>query len=236
MKILAVDTSTVVATTAVIENNKLLGEYVLNNKRTHSQKIMPLIHNLLSNLDLKPEDIDVYAAAIGPGSFTGLRIGVATIKGLAHVNDKPVVGVPTIDALAYNFPYSKGIIVPIIDARRERVYTGIYKWDSEFEVIRKQDVVEIDKLIEILNELNQDIIFCGDGVDIYREKLLDNINNNVSFAPSHLNSPRASSIAEIAKIKYENGEVQDYFSLVPDYLRKSQAEREYDLKIKGIEK
>lgn len=233
MKILAVDTSTIVATCAVIDDNKLLGEYILNNKRTHSQKIMPLIHDLLSNLQFKSEDIDVYAASVGPGSFTGLRIGIATIKGLAHVHDKPVIGVPTIDALAYNFPHSNGLIVPIIDARRDRVYTGIYKWNSEFEVIRNQDVLEIDELINVLNEMNEDIIFCGDGIDIYKDRLIHNIKSKIIFAPSHLNTPRASSVAELAKIKYLKGEVEDYYSLVPDYLRKSQAEREYDLKIKG---
>ncbi|WP_425446302.1 tRNA (adenosine(37)-N6)-threonylcarbamoyltransferase complex dimerization subunit type 1 TsaB [Dethiothermospora halolimnae] len=231
MKILAIDTSSIVATCAIMDDDKLIGEYILNQGRTHSQKIMPIIKELLDNCELKPEDIDLFAAAKGPGSFTGLRIGIATIKALAHVNDKKVVGIPTIDALAFNVPYSKGIVVPMMDARRDRVYSGIYKWESGgLSVIREQDVIEVDELIDILNERNERIIVNGDGGNVYREKLLEGLKNEVVFAPKSCNIARASSLCELAFSKVEKGELESYLTLTPQYLRKSQAERQYDEK------
>lgn len=231
MKILAIDTSSIVATCAIMDDNKLIGEYILNHKRTHSQKLMPLIRDILSGCELGPEDIDVYAAAIGPGSFTGLRIGLATIKALAHAVDKPVVGIPTMDALAFNIPYGEGIIVPIMDARRDRVYTGIYKWeDGDFYVLHKQTVLEVDELIKILKDRNERIIFNGDGTLSFRDRLIEALGERVLFAPKHSNMARASSVAELAMKKAEEGKVESYFKLAPEYMRKSQAERQYDKK------
>lgn len=233
MKILAVDTSSIVATCAILDEDKLIGEYILNHKRTHSQKIMPIIKEILESSELKPEYIDVFAVSIGPGSFTGLRIGVATIKSLAHVTNKPVVGIPTLDALAFNLPYSEGIIVPIMDARRNRVFTGIYKWENgSLCVIQKQNVMELDELINILSKRNESIIVNGDGTLVYREKLLKALGDRVLFAPKSANMARASSVAELALSRAKEGKLESFFDLVPDYLRKSQAQREYEEKIK----
>ncbi len=231
MKILAVDTSSIVASCALINENKLICEYTLNHKKTHSQKLMPIIKEILVASEILPNEIDVFAASIGPGSFTGLRIGIATINGLAHASNKPVVGVKTIDALAYNIPYFDGIIVPIMDARRNNVYTGIYKQeDNEFNILKEQTVMNIDKLIEILKERKEKIVFNGDGVITYKEKLIDELNVRAIFSPNNLNMPKASSVAEIAMIKAKSGETQSYYDLKPEYLRKSQAERQYDEK------
>lgn len=236
MKILSIDTSSNVATVAILDDNKLIGEYIINNKKTHSVKIMPMIKELMDSLEIDIKDVDLYAASIGPGSFTGLRIGIATIKSLAHVCKKQVVGVPTIDAMAYNLAYTNGLIVPIMDARRERVYTGIYKWDnSDFEVIKENDVLEIDELLNILKEKNETIIFTGDATEIYNKKIVEVLNEKALFTPSHLSMPRASSVGALAMLKAKNNELQSCFEMVPDYLRKSQAEREYEKKINSGE-
>ncbi|KPU26905.1 peptidase M22 [Caloranaerobacter sp. TR13] len=233
MKILAIDTSSIVATCAILDEDKLIGEYILNNKRTHSQKIMPIIKEILENSELKLEDIDVFAVSIGPGSFTGLRIGVATIKSLAHVLNKKVIGIPTLDALAFNLPYSDGIIVPMMDARRDRVFTGIYKWENgDLCVIKKADTIELDELMDILSERDESIIVNGDGTLVYRQKILEALGDKVLFAPKSANMARASSVAELALSRAKEGRLESFFDLVPDYLRKSQAQREYEEKIK----
>ena len=145
MRVLAIDTSSNVATVAVMEDELLLGEYILNHKKTHSQKIMTMIEQILSELELTVRDIDIFAAAIGPGSFTGLRIGVATVKALAHATGKPVVSVGTLEALAYNVPYAEHIIVPIMDARRDNVFTASYIWDEGFKEIGEPEAIGIDE-------------------------------------------------------------------------------------------
>jgi len=136
LRVLAIDTSSVVATVAIMDDEKLIGEYVLNHKQTHSQKIMPMIEELLASSELRIQDIDVFAVASGPGSFTGLRIGAATMKGLAHAMNKPIIGVSTLDGLAFNLPYCNYIISPIMDAKNEQVYNALYKWiDDTFYIV-----------------------------------------------------------------------------------------------------
>jgi tRNA threonylcarbamoyladenosine biosynthesis protein TsaB len=239
MKILALDTSSIVATCAVLDENKLLAEYILSHKMTHSQKLMPIVQEVLNSCQLKPKDIDVFAVAKGPGSFTGLRIGIATAKGLAHAADKPVVGIPTLEALAFNMPFCEGIVVPIMDARRNRVYTGIYKWElGNFYRIKEDMAVELWELINILKERSERIVFNGDGTLVYKEKLVEALGDRVMFSPASTNMARASSVAQLALIRAKAGKLESYFDLVPDYLRKSQAEREYEERIKenGCEK
>lgn len=232
MKVLAIDTSSMVATCAIMDDEKLIGEYILNHKKTHSQKIMPMIEEILSSCELKPEDIDLYGVAKGPGSFTGLRIGIATIKALAHVNNKPVVGVSTLDALAFNIPFGEGVIVPIMDAKRDRVFTAMYKWENgSFYVLEEPEVIEVDKLIEKLRKRDELIIFNGDGTLVYKERLLKNLGNKVILASKATNMARASSVAELALAKAQEGKTESYMELMPDYMRKSQAEREYEKKV-----
>jgi len=206
-----------------------LGEYSLNQNETHSENLVPMIKEVLENLDLKVEDIDLYGVAIGPGSFTGLRIGVATVKALAHVFDKPVVGVSTLEALAYNLPNHK-IIVPMIDARRDRVYTGIYTWqDGRIKTIMEPTVLEIDKLLDILEGYDE-LIVNGNGSVIHKEKINDRLKGKVRFSTMGNNFCRAISVGELALIKYKGGYVDNFYSLVPEYLKESQAQA--DLKKK----
>lgn len=223
-----------IATCAAIDDKKVLGEYSLNQEMTHSEKLVPMIKEMLDSLDLEISDIDLYGVAVGPGSFTGLRIGIATVKSFAHVFNKPVVGVSTLEGLAYNLPYN-GTIVPMIDARRDRVYTGIYKWENgNVTNIVEPTIMEIQSLLEKLNsEYNGNIMINGNGILFHKDKIIDALGDKVVFPPTGLNGCRATSIAELALLKWKEGKVDDYYSLVPDYLRESQAQRELKKKESG---
>lgn len=228
MKVLAVDTSSVVATCAVLDEEKIIGEYSLNQKLSHSEKLSPMIKELMDSLKLKIKDIDIFASAIGPGSFTGLRIGIATINSFAHVVDKPVIGVSTLEALAFNLP-NNDIVVPMMDARRDRVYTGIYKWiNGELCNIMEPKVMKVRELINVINNNYDKVSVNGDGTLKYKKVLEDNLKDRIFFAPRGFNNCRATSVGELAILKYNAGEVDNYFTLTPEYLRESQAQREYN--------
>lgn len=230
MKVLAIDTSSVVATCAVLDDEKLLGEYTLNQDMTHSERLIPMIKLLMESLKLKPEDIDLYAGAVGPGSFTGLRIGLTTIKGLAHVMDKPVIGISTLEALAFNTAFN-GIVIPMMDARRERVYTGIYKWDDgKLLNIMEPTILEIDELLDIVDSNYKKVLFNGDGTLVFREIIDERLKDKALYAPISLNMAKASSTGELALLKWEEDREENYFNLVPEYLRESQAERKFNEK------
>lgn len=229
MKILALDTSTLMATCAIIDGDKILGEYSLNQDMSHSEKLVPMIKTILEGLSLGIKDIDLYGVSIGPGSFTGLRIGVATIKGFAHLFDKPLVGISTLEGLAFNLPYNN-IVVPMIDARRDRVYTGIYTWEeSKIKTIMEPDVIEVNDLMKILDKYEK-VVVNGEGSLVYKEIIMNSLGEKVQFSTISQNSCRATSIGELALQKYKVGHRDDYYTLIPDYLRKTQAERELNEK------
>lgn len=232
MKILAIDTSANVAAAAVAEDDTLLCEYILNHKKTHSQKIMVMIENLLKDLELTVHDIDLFAVANGPGSFTGLRIGVATMKALSHSVNKPIVGVSSLAGMAYNLPYAEHIIVPVMDARANRVYTASYIWDEEFKEITEPEATTIEECVANCGEL-MDTLFVGDGAIAHREYIKEKLGDRAFFAPQPAMLQRASSIAAIAYDMAKKGEVMNYAELKPVYLRKSQAERELEERLKG---
>jgi len=223
MKILAVDTSSNVASVAIVDDDKLVCESVLNNKLTHSQTLMPMIDEVFKKSELNPSEIDLFAVADGPGSFTGLRIGVTTVKGLAHACNKPVCGVNTLEALSYNLPYCPYIISPIMDARREQVYNAFYKWEEgtlkEFVAPR---AISLDECLDELSQIGEKVVFLGDGVPVFREKIVNRLNDLALFAPQYACAQRAACVAECAK----NKKTINYDELAPVYLRKSQAERE----------
>lgn len=230
MKVLAIDTSSVVATCAVLDEEKLLGEYTLNQDMTHSERLIPMIKTLMDSLKLKPEDIDLFAGSVGPGSFTGLRIGLATIKGLAHVVDKSVIGISTLEALAFNVPFD-GIVIPIMDARRDRVYTGIYRWENGKLInIMKPTILNIDELLDIVDSKYEKVLFNGDGTLVFKDRIDEKLKDKALYAPISLNMAKASSIGELALLKWEEGSQENYFNLSPDYLRESQAQRQLNEK------
>ena len=230
MKVLAIDTSSVVATCAVLDEEKLLGEYTLNQDMTHSERLIPMVKTLMDSLKLKPENIDLFAGSVGPGSFTGLRIGLATIKGLAHVVDKSVIGISTLEALAFNVPFD-GIVIPIMDARRDRVYTGIYRWENgKLLNIMEPTILNIDELLDIVDSKYEKVLFNGDGTLVFKDRIDEKLKDKALYAPISLNMAKASSIGELALLKWEEGSQENYFNLSPDYLRESQAQRQLNEK------
>lgn len=227
MKILALDSSGLVASAAVLENDNLLGEYTINHKKTHSQTLLPMVDTLVQMLELDLHSIDAIAVAAGPGSFTGLRIGAATAKGLGLALGKPLIAVPTVDALAYNIGVTDRMICPMMDARRNQVYTGVYCYtDQMLDVIRPQEAVSVPELCATLNELGQEVILLGDGVPVYLEQLEKLLEIPFSVAPAHLNRQRAAAVGALAEIYFRQGNYQTAEEMEPEYLRKSQAERE----------
>lgn len=237
MRVLAVDTSSDVAAVAVMEQDKVLSEFTVQHKKTHSQKLMPMIQEVLQSLELTPRDIDLYAASSGPGSFTGLRIGVTTVKALAYAAKKPVIGVPTLDALAYNIPACDRLVCPIMNARNNQVYTAVYWWEKDTPVnITEYMGIPVNELVEILKGKNKPVIFLGDGVEIHRELLKKEFGELCSFAPAGLLLHRGVSVAQAAMIRASKGLLENCFEMVPYYLRKSQAERELETKQSAVHK
>ena len=232
MRVLAIDTSSNVATVAVMEDDLLLGEYILNHKKTHSQKIMVMVETLLRDLELTAQDIDVFAAAVGPGSFTGLRIGVATVKALAHAAGKKVVSVGTLEALAYNVPNAEHIIVPILDARRNNVFAASYIWDDGFKEIGAPEGITIEECVESCGDF-LDTIFVGDGAIAHREYIVEKLGDRAIFPHGAVMNPRASSVAAAAMDKAKRGETQSYLEMKPYYIKKSQAEKDLQRKEEG---
>lgn len=227
MKILAVDSSGLVASVAVVVDENLAGEFTVNYKKTHSQTLLPMLDMLAKMIDLDLNSIDAVAAAGGPGSFTGLRIGSATVKGLALALDKPVIHIPTVDALAYNLCGCRDIVCPLMDARRNQTYTGLYRFDgSRMQVVKEQCALDISEIIAEINHMGEAAVFLGDGVPVFRECIREQMKVPYSFAPPHLNKQRAGAVAALAEQYYAEGKVTDAAFYQPEYLRLSQAERE----------
>lgn len=233
MRVLALDSSGLVASVAVVEddglNGNLMAEYTVNYKKTHSQTLLPMLDEIVKMIELDLKTVDAIAVAAGPGSFTGLRIGSATAKGLGLALDKPLVAVPTVDGLAYNLYGTDRIICPLMDARRNQVYTGIYEFrNNGLNVIESQMAVSIEEIAEKLCALGREVIFLGDGVPVFRKRLEEELmaGQKFSFAPAHLNKQRAGAVGALALQYLKEGKTQTAAEHQPDYLRLSQAERE----------
>lgn len=233
MKILALDSSGLVASVAVVENDNLIAEYTINHKKTHSQTLVPMLDEVRNMTELDMESIDAIAVAAGPGSFTGLRIGSATAKGLGLALQKPIIAVPTVEALAYNLYGTDRIICPLMDARRNQVYTGLYEFKREqqnasYEMkhLLEQCAVDIYEIADKINELEREVFFLGDGVAVFSGILSEIIKVPYSFAPACCNRQRAACVAALGEKMFEEGRVQNAAEHAPDYLRLSQAERE----------
>jgi tRNA threonylcarbamoyladenosine biosynthesis protein TsaB len=227
MKILALDSSGLVASVAVVSEDQLLAEYTINHKKTHSQTLLPMLDEIVKMIELDIKDIDAIAVAAGPGSFTGLRIGSSTAKGLGLALDKPIIPVPTVDGLAFNLYGTDKLICPIMDAKRNQVYTGLYEFkDTEFVTVESQQAIGIDEIAEKINKIGRAVIFLGDGVEVYQEQLKTLMKVSYSFAPLHLSKQRAGAIGALGVINFKKGLAEDADLHQPTYLRLSQAERE----------
>ena len=239
MRVLAIDSSGLTATVAVVEDTQTVAEYTINYKKTHSQTLLPMIDEVVKMTELDLNTIDAIAVAGGPGSFTGLRIGSATAKGLGFALNKPLIHVPTVDGLAYNVYGCEDIICPIMDARRNQVYTGIYTFSKKagtkegsnlvepvFQVIKMQMAVSIEELAERLNRYRRPVLFLGDGVPVYENILAEKLTVPYSFAPAYMNRQRAAVVGTLGIQYYKAGKFETAEEHRPDYLRVSQAERE----------
>lgn len=227
MKILAIDSSGLVASVAIVCDENLLGEYTMNYKKTHSQTLLPMLDELVRMIELDLNTVDAIAVAGGPGSFTGLRIGSATVKGLALALDKPVIQIPTVDALAYNLCGHRDMVCPLMDARRNQTYTGLYRFDgNRLQILKEQCAVDIATIIAEINNIGSPVVFLGDGVPVFRQYIEENICVSYSFAPAHMNKQRAGSVAALAEVYYAEGKTLNAAEHRPEYLRLSQAERE----------
>ena len=227
MKILGLDSSGIVASVAIVEDDVLIAEYTVNYKKTHSQTLLPMLDEIAKMTELDLNSIDAIAVAAGPGSFTGLRIGSATAKGLGLALKKPLIAIPTVEGLAYNLYDIPGLICPIMDARRKQVYTGIYRFtDHQLKVVEDQMAVSMETVIEKLNQYGEAVTFLGDGVPVFHELIAEKMTVPYSFAPAHVNKQRAAAVATLGEIYYRQGKTETAMEHVPDYLRVSQAERE----------
>ena len=234
MKILGIDTTGQTASAALVEGDKLIAEFTMNYKLTHSQTILPMIADILERTETDKASIDCIACACGPGSFTGLRIGAATAKGFALALDKPIVAVPTLDALAYNVFETNKFICPIMDARRKQVYTGFYRFEgSEMKVLKEQCAQSVEDTLIQLREYNEPVVFLGDGVPVYKEEILEKMGDLAIFAPAHANRQRAAAVGALAQVYFAQGIYESADEFVPEYLRKSQAEREREERLHG---
>ncbi len=231
MKILSIDSSALVASVAVCEDENVLALYTLNNGNTHSETLLPMVESVLKNLSLSARDIELFAASAGPGSFTGVRIGVATLKGLAFGSNTPCVGVSTLHALAENLRFHAGLICPVMNARRSQVYTALFRSDGEKLVrLMPDSALSITELDELLASYSEEVCFCGDGYDITVSALT---KTHARYVPEALRSQSAVSVAAVALEAYKSGEATSDLDVRVDYLRPSQAERERNERLKA---
>ena len=254
MKILALDSSGLVASVALTEDDDLIAEYTVQYKKTHSQTLLPMLEEIRKMVELDLKEVDAIAVAAGPGSFTGLRIGSATAKGLAFALEKPIIPVPTLDGLAYQMYGTDALVCPIMDARRNQVYTGIYEFRTSMEspmqeagaevsekedqgissremrcdmhVIKEQCAVSFDEIARELNRLGRKVVFVGDGIPVFRARMMEVMEVPYLLAPAHCNRQSAACIAALGRLYYEQGRAVSGAEHVPEYLRLSQAERE----------
>ncbi|MCS1352125.1 tRNA (adenosine(37)-N6)-threonylcarbamoyltransferase complex dimerization subunit type 1 TsaB [Mechercharimyces sp. CAU 1602] len=233
MKMLALDTSTLVLGVAVVEEGHVLGEVTTNLKKNHSVRLMPTINHLLTDLGLSINDIDVIAVAQGPGSYTGVRIGVTTAKTMAWSLKLPLIGVSSLETLASNGNRFTGKIVPMFDARRRRIYTGLYQWtDGSGKKDAPEGVRPLDEWLLYLKDKGP-LLFLGDDVASFRPMIIEAVGEDAFFGYADENIPRASRLAQIAWEKWKKGESVDAHSFVPEYLQLTEAETKWKEKQQG---
>lgn len=237
MRILAIDTSGQNASVAVWEDGLTLAEFFIHARKTHSQTLLPMLEDVREKIELDMKELDAIAVTSGPGSFTGLRIGSATAKGFGFALNKPIIPVPTLEGMAYNLYGTDRVVCPLMDARRNQTYTGLYEFvkgggkegicqNYDIHVIKEQCAVPVEEILAACNELGRNVIFLGDGVPVFRERIVKQVTVPYSFAPAHMNRQRAAAVAALAAVYYGEGRIQTAAEHEPEYLRLSQAERE----------
>lgn len=226
MKILAIDSSGLTAAAAVYADDVVRADISINNKKTHSQVLLPMIEKVLSEAGISPKELDAVAVGEGPGSFTGLRIGAATAKGLCLSIKKPIIPISSLAIIAYNLCACSMTVSPIMDARRNQVYAASYRFaDGTLSEVHDPVAIKIDDWIDTFDN-DENVMFAGDGVPVYKDIICERMGERAHFAPPHLSLQRAASAAVYAARLYEEGKYVDAAEFAPVYLRLSQAERE----------
>lgn len=228
MKILGIESAAMTASAAILEDDHLTAEYTIDYKKTHSQTLLPMISEIRDMIQLDLDTIDAIAVSGGPGSFTGLRIGSATAKGLGLALNKKLIHVPTLDAMAFQIFGASGLVCAMMDARKENVFAGIYRNEQEFEVVKPACHMQVCELAELLNQLGEPVILTGDGADAYMEQLQSACKVSLRRAPAFACRARAGAVAALGLIYYNEGRTETAAAHVPDYLRVSQAERQLE--------
>ncbi len=222
MRILGIDTSTKYAGLAIVENSELIACCSMQLQASHSEKLIPEIAHILEIMKIPIETIDCYAVTAGPGSFTGLRVAVSTVKGLSFSTGKPVVTLSTLEVMARGFPSVSYPICPILDARKKEVYLALFKWrENILTRIKEDSVVSIDSIVDWIKEKT---IFIGEGVRVYKHRLMEKLGNNAMFIESVYGIPNPALVAIMGEEKAKRGEFVSAHQLEPFYLRKSEAE------------
>ena len=227
MKIIGIESSSLVASAALWEDGKLLAEYTVDHKKTHSQTLLPMLEEICRMTECGMDTVDAVAVSAGPGSFTGLRIGAATAKGLGLALNIPLIAVPTLDAQAYGLLGVKDIICPIMDAKRGQVYTGIYRFDEDDKlcVLKPSCAMDFGALAEELAAYGEKVYFLGDGVPVFKAKAVEMLGGRARFAPAGQDRQRAANVAALGALLYAEGKTVTSAAFAPEYLRESQAER-----------
>ena len=223
MKILGIDTSTSCGSVGLIDDDSVISEYLLNTPVTHSERLLSSIEYVLKQAGCPIEEVDGWAISLGPGSFTGLRIGVSTVKGLAFATQKPVAGVPTLDALASNISPTPHFICPILDARKGEVYTAFYRYE-ERDVLKRISDYQAISPGNLVKKIVGKTIILGSGVKTYGNDLRNALPSLAAFVPDPLNLPYGSVIARLGLKRLRRNEVLDCSSFTPIYVRASEAE------------
>ena len=225
MKILALDTATDSCSVAATEDGRVAAELTIRKNQTHSRHLMELVDSVLQIAGFGAADLDGLAVSIGPGSFTGLRIGISTIKGLAHALDKPVVGVSTLEALARQCSQTSFLICPMLDARKGEVYTATYRFDAD-ELVH-QTTARAMRPEALTEDIKSPCLFIGTGARLYRQSIAAAAGSLAHFVPGGQNTIRASSVAFLSMPRFEAGDTDEIADLIPHYIRKSDAELKF---------
>jgi tRNA threonylcarbamoyladenosine biosynthesis protein TsaB len=241
MKVFAIETSTMLGGVAIIDDaSGLIAEVRLNIRATHSERLMPGIDHLMKQSAIELSDIDVFAISIGPGSFTGLRIGLSTVKGFSFATGKPIVAVPTLEALAWNFPFCKYPVCTMLDARKKEVYAALFRWEGRgFIRLINETSLKTDRLLEGIKEIigkgerefsDDKTIFSGEGAILYKDKIMELMGEGAVFPPLDKTIPSPTNVAYLGMQKALRGEFSDPINLIPFYIRRSEAE----MKIRNV--
>jgi tRNA threonylcarbamoyladenosine biosynthesis protein TsaB len=224
MIVLGVETATGVGSVAIVNEEGVIGECTLNVSLNHSERLLPIIDQLLKNSDVSFPRIDGLVVSLGPGSFTGLRIGISTIKGLSLASEKPVVGISTLDGLAHHYPCAETLVCPMLDARKNEVFAALYRWNASFELQKITTDLAIAPQ-KLLQKINERVMFLGDGSLVYESLIKELLGSKALFAPPHLRHPRAATIACLGLEELKKGNTLAINNVTPLYIRPSDAER-----------